>query len=180
MKRFAVFAAIVLAAAPARADQTDPALDKLFLELRAGTPLEAEAVEAGIVEIWSDAASDTVDVLYARAEEAAAHDEGALALALLDHVTGLAPHFAQGFALRARVRQSLGDIDGALEDYDTALDLEPRHFLVRHQLGRMLEDSRDDRAAFDMYQSALEWNPHHAPSRRRADILRRRIEGQEI
>jgi len=185
MKRFVAFAAALCVCGPvltgtSLADQTDPALETLFSDLRTGTPLDADGLAAGIVDIWTDAASDTVDVLYARAEEAAANDATALALELLDHVVGLAPQFAQGYALRARLRRSEGAPEKAIEDYEQALRLEPRHFLVRYELGTMLEDSRAYRDAFDMYQSALQWNPHFEPARRRADQLRRKIEGQEI
>jgi len=55
-------------AGEAAADQTDSRLDLLFEELRTGEAARAEENIARIIDIWSDAASDTVDILYARAE----------------------------------------------------------------------------------------------------------------
>ena len=92
------------AAMPAAADQTDPRLDALFEELRVGDAHRAEENTARIIDIWSDSQSDTVDLLYERANLAANNGAFDLSLALLDHVTGLAPNFAQGYALRGTVR----------------------------------------------------------------------------
>ena len=166
--------------APAAADQTDERLDLLFEELRTGDAVRAEENVARIIDIWSDAQSDTVDLLFARAEASA--DEGAddLAIALLDHVVGLAPHFAQGYALRGRVRLSIGETSSAIDDFSRALELEPRHFQVRTILAGILYASDEKREAYDMYQQVLEWNPHDEEVRRRARALRRDLDGQEI
>jgi len=179
---FLILASLALAApaAPAAADQTDPRLDLLFEELRTGDAVRAEENVARIIDIWSDAASDTVDLLYQRAELSA--DEGAddLAMALADHVVGLAPHFAQGYALRGRVKLDTGDTAGAIEDFSRVLELEPRHFQIRTTLAGILYASGEKRAAYEMYQKVLEWNPHDEDVRRRARSLRRDIDGQEI
>ncbi len=172
--------ASLMLAAPAAADQTDPRLDLLFEELRTGDAVRAEENVARIINIWSDAASDTVDLLYQRAELSA--DEGAddLAMTLADHVVGLAPHFAQGYALRGRVRLDIGDTAGAIEDFSRVLELEPRHFQIRTTLAGILYASGEKRAAYEMYQKVLEWNPHDEDVRRRARALRRDLDGQEI
>ena len=164
----------------ASADQTDPRLDLLFEELRGGAAVKAEENIARIIEIWSDAQSDTVDLLYERAEQSAEVGENALALALLDHVVGLAPNFAQGYALRGAVKIHADDRAGAIEDFSKVLELEPRHFDVRIMLAQILLASGAKREAYDMFQKALEWNPHDEDVRRRARALRRELDGQEI
>lgn len=166
--------------APAGADQTDPRLDLLFEELRTGDAKRSADNIDRIIAIWSDAASDTVDLLYARALLSADSGADDLALLLLDHVTGLAPNFAQGYALRGRVKLSLNDNAGAMEDFSKALTLEPRQFEVRAILAGMLLASDEKQAAYDMYQKVLEWNPHDENVRRRARALRRELDGQEI
>lgn len=164
----------------AAADQTDPRLDMLFEELRTGDALRAEENIARIVAIWSDAQSDTVDLLYARAEASAENGASELALMLLDHVVGLAPNFAQGYALRGMVRLEAEDRAGAIEDFSKVLELEPRQFDVRMTLAEILYASGAKRDAYEMYQKVLEWNPHDDGARRRARALRRELEGQEI
>ena len=166
--------------APAAADQTDPRLDMLFEELRTGDAVRAEENVARILEIWSDAQSDTVDLLYARAEQSLGAGRKDLALVLLDHVVGLAPSFAQGYALRGEARLVSGDTQGAIDDFNHVLQLEPRQFEVRARLAGILLAAKEKRAAYEMFQKALEWNPHDEDLRRRARALRRELDGQEI
>lgn len=176
----AALTAVLSMAVPAAADQTDPRLDALFEELRVGDAQRAEENVARIIHIWSDSQSDTVDLLYERAELAAANGAFDLSLALLDHVTGLAPNFAQGYALRGTVRLTADDRAGAIEDFSRTLELEPRHFEVRTTLAELLLAGGEKRDAYEMFQKALEWNPHDEDARQRARMLRREIDGQEI
>jgi len=164
----------------ASADQTDPRLDGLFQELRAGEALNADENVSRILEIWSDSQSDTVDILYVRALEAADNGAYDLASTLLDHVVGLAPNFAQGYALRGVVRLNQEDRAGAIGDFSKTIELEPRQFEVRIALAEILLGNDEKRDAFEMYQKALEWNPHEEHARQRARKLRREIDGQEI
>lgn len=169
-----------LAAAAAAADQTDPRLDALFAELRTGDAYSAEETTGRILEIWADSQSDSVDLLYQRAEASADAGDADLALALLDHVTGLAPNFAQGFAARGMIRLAEEDQAGAIADFSKALELEPRQFEVRIVLAEILLGNNEKRDAYEMFQKALEWNPHDDHARRRARTLRRELDGQEI
>jgi predicted Zn-dependent protease len=177
-----LFLLAVLALCPLRvaADQTDPRLDGLFAELRNGSTLNAEETAGRILDIWADAQSDTVDLLYARAVESADAGEFDLALALLDHVVGLSPSFAQGYALRGALRLTQDDRPGAIADFGKTLELEPRQFEVRIALAEILLGNGEKRDAYDMYQSALEWNPHDEHARERARVLRQQLAGQEI
>jgi tetratricopeptide (TPR) repeat protein len=176
---FIVFGAFVLAR-PVMADQTDPRLDTLFEELRTGDAYSAEETTQRILDIWADSQSDTVDLLYQRAVASADGGDYDLALALLDHVVGLAPHFSEGYATRGAIRLREEDQDGAISDFSKALELEPRQFEVRIELAEILLGNNAKREAYDMFQKALEWNPHDDHARRRARALRRELDGQEI
>lgn len=167
-------------AGPAAADQTDPRLDRLFEELRSGDALRAEENVGRIIEIWSDAPSDTVDLLYTRAELSAENGAFDLSLTLLDHIVGLAPNFAQGYALRGSVRLAADDRTGAIKDFTRVLELEPRHFEVRVTLAELLLAGGEKRDAYEMFQKALEWNPHDENARQQSRALRRELDGQEI
>ncbi|MEM9015063.1 MAG: tetratricopeptide repeat protein [Pseudomonadota bacterium] len=175
-----VFILVFAVLGAARADQTDPRLDELFRELRVGEAIRAEENVSRIMEIWAQSDSETVNLLYARAEVSADAGEYELADALLDHVVGLAPNFAQGYALRGAVRLGNEDRGGAIDDLFRALELEPRHFEVRTALAELLLASDQKRDAYDMYQKVLEWNPHDEHARERARALRRELDGQEI
>jgi tetratricopeptide (TPR) repeat protein len=175
-----VVCALMFAASPVGADQTDPRLDVLFEELRTGDAIDAEETVGRILDIWARAQSDTVNLLYARALLSA--DEGAfdLALALLDHIVGLAPNFAQGYALRGAVQLSRGEPGEAIADFGKVLELEPRQFEVRIALAEILLNNGEKRDAYEMFQKALEWNPHDEHATMRARTLRRTLDGQEI
>ncbi len=175
-----LFAALPLSSTGAGADQTDSRLDALFEELRVGDAQRAEENVARIIDIWSDSQSDTVDLLFERAQLAANNGAFDLSLTLLDHVAGLAPNFAQGYAVRGSVRLTNEDRAGAIEDFSKVLELEPRQFEVRATLADLLLSGGDKRAAYEMFQKALEWNPHDDYVRQQARTLRREIDGQEI
>jgi len=184
MRFFAfVFSALALLSAglaPAAADQTDPSLEALFAELRDGTVIDAQATTDRIVEVWATAPSPTVNILYERATEAMYNDEYDLADELANHITGLAPSFAQGWVLQANIKIALNDRQRALDAYREALELEPRHFIASSQLADILNANGQDRAAFDLYQQALQWNPHYTPARDASARLRQVLTGQEI
>lgn len=169
-----------LLAGSARADQTDTRLDTLFHELRSGDAYSAEETVGRILDIWADSQSDTVDLLYARAMESADSGNFDLALVLLDHVVGLAPGFAQGYAMRGMIRLNQSAQDEAVADFSRVLALEPRQFEVRIALAEILYGNNEKEAAYEMFQKALEWNPHDDHARRRARALRRDLTGQEI
>ena len=162
------------------ADQTDPRLDPLFEQLRGGDGLGADATVERIEEIWRDSQSDTVDLLYARAEAAADARNFDLAEALLDHAIGLSPSFAQGYALRGAIRLSQSDQVGSIADFTRTIELEPRQFEAAIALGEIMLAGGDKRGAYAMFQKALEWNPHEDHARDRAKKLRDDLSGQEI
>lgn len=164
----------------ASADQTDQRLDALFEQLRTGDGDDAEAIAEEIDAIWTDSQSDTVDLLIQRALGSLEAQQFDLAEALLDHVIGLSPNFAQGFALRGAVRSANEDQAGAIADFSRAVELEPRHFEARIALAEIILGGGDARGAFALLQQALEWNPHEPHAQERARMLRQKLDGQEI
>jgi tetratricopeptide (TPR) repeat protein len=176
----AFFGALSALPCAARADQTDSRLDALFEQLRTGDGADAEAVAAQIDAIWTDSASDTVDILVGRALEGLEARRFDLAEAVLDYAIGLSPNFAQGYALRGVARSAAENHIGAIADFSRAIELEPRHFEARIALAEIMLAGGDVRGAYDLLQKALEWNPHEAHARDRARTLRQKLDGQEI
>jgi tetratricopeptide (TPR) repeat protein len=89
------------------------------------------------------------------------------------------PNFAQGYALRGVVRRAVGDLSGAIEDFESALRLERRHFEARVALGEIYLDLRDKKRALAMFESALVWNPHDAVAGAHVRRLRFELQGEE-
>jgi tetratricopeptide (TPR) repeat protein len=163
-----LLAALVLF--PARADQNDPRLDRLFTQLVAVRTLpEAAAIESKIMEIWAQSGSDTVDVLVARAGLAVTAQDFATAKKLLDSVAEMKPAYAQGWFRRAELLFAMDSQQEAAADLEKALALEPRHF---HALiGQIAEAAGDKGAALAAYRRAVTLNPMLESIARRAGQL---------
>jgi tetratricopeptide (TPR) repeat protein len=66
-------------------------------------------------------------------------------------------HFELGFTL-----QNIGDLEGAIAEYRTALRLNPNHANAHYNLGVVLQSKRDLEGAIAEYRAALRLNPSHA------------------
>lgn len=169
-----------LSATPALADQTDLRLDGLFAELQAAEEHEAPSIEARIWEIWAEPQSATTAVLMERTEAALEIGDLDLARELSGHITGIAPSFAEGWHLRARVLFALDRHEEALAPLERAVALEPRHFGAYYALAALLDSLGQRKAAFEASSEALTYNPHYEDARRLADRLREAAQGRGI
>lgn len=164
--------AATLALFPARADQNDPRLDRLFAQLVAVRTLpEAAALEAKIMEIWSRSGSDTVDVLMTRAGTALEAQDYATAKRLLDSVAEMKPAYAQAWFRRAELLLAMDSQQEAAADLEKALALEPRHFHALALVGQIAEAAGDKRAALAAYRRAVTLNPMLESIARRANRI---------
>ena len=135
-------------------------LDKLFADLKqAPTQDEADKIAGRIWEIWMRSGRDDVDVMMSRVVANTAGRHYGLALLLLDEVTELAPDFAEAWNKRAALRYRMGEYAGALEDIETALKLEPRHFGAFAVKSAILADTSKWQEALAAYRAALAINP---------------------
>jgi tetratricopeptide (TPR) repeat protein len=73
----------------------------------------------------------------------------------------LAPKFAEAYANRGQAKQSKEDFDGAIADYDAALQLKPEEgtFFAR---ATARESKKDMDGALADYNKVLELNPNSA------------------
>lgn len=174
-----IFLAVLLAFAlgPARADQTDPRLERLFKELSAvRTAPEATLLEAQIVAIWLKSGSDTVDVLMTRAVGAMEAEDVATAKRLLDVVAEMKPDYAEVWYLRAELLFAMDSQQEAAADLVKAIELEPRHFRALALAGRIAEGAGDKPAALGAYRKAVKLNPMLEALARRAEQLADEVE----
>lgn len=169
---FGLLAAISLSAVPCSADQTDPRLDRLFVQLQeARTEQEITALMLQITGIWAQSGSDTIDLLFARAREA--QDKGApeVAYELMDKVVALAPRFAEGWMRRGVLNADNESVEEAISDLREALKLEPRHFGALDQMGRVMETMGDPQGASEAYERLLQIVPQAEGVRQRLNKL---------
>jgi len=173
---------ILTVAAPlARADQTDPRLDRLFTQLaKATTPPEAQGVEKEIQSAWLRSGSDTVDVLMARAQQSIEAQDAATAKKLLDAVTEMRPGYAEVWYQRGALLVAMDSAQEGLPDLLRAVDLEPRHYQALVLAGKIAEDTGDKRGALDHYRKAVVINPQLEAVKRKIAALAAELEGKDI
>ena len=125
--------------ASARADQSDPRLDALFVQLQnASNPSVARRAEQEIWAIWHETPDDRSMEIMLNAREAFDLDDYATAIGLLNDLVAHAPDFAEAWNQRAIVLYLADDFAGSLRDIDRTLTLEPRHFGALSGRGRIL------------------------------------------
>src|ERR1700735_5708960 len=84
--------------------------DKLFVQLHdAATPDAAHPIEQKLDGLFKVSGSPTVDLLMTRAGTALSSADNAMARKILDDVTQVAPHYAEGWRLRAQLQAAAGD-----------------------------------------------------------------------
>jgi len=157
------------------------ALEDLLARLKnAADEAEALAIGAKIRGLFASARSETVALLTDRAAAAEAAGAQLVAQALLDDVIALDPAWPEGFVRRARARAARGDANGAREDLEAALRLEPRRFDALGLLGAMFEEAGDKKAALDAYRRALALDPKQEALQKIEERLRLDVEGRDI
>lgn len=169
---------------PSRNDRNEPrenGLDALFLRLATASDAEeARAIANLIRRAWAQSGSDTADLLLSRAGIAQNMGERVLALDLLTHILALQPRWSEAFVLRAHVRASLQDVEGALSDLEAAIRLEPRRFDAFAALGALEEARGEKKRALDAYRRSLAIDPKQDDLFKAEEKLRLEVDGRDI
>ncbi len=152
---------VVLAyCANSRADQSDPKLDALFVQLRAATnPVIARRTEREIWAIWQHPPNDTARQMMRHAQAALDQRDFESAIRLLDKLVAHSPNFAEAWNQRAIVQYFAADYDASLSDIEQTLALEPRHFGAMAGRGQVYLHLNELELALQAFEDALEWNP---------------------
>ena len=180
MKKLVLIAALLLtpsfalAAAPSEED-------KLFAELKqADSPETAKPIEDKLGQLFRASGSASVDLLMTRAGSALGQADHATARTLVEAVTHVAPKYAEGWRMRARMQQAASDDAGAMISLQRAVTIKPRHFIAMAELGEMLEDYGDKPGALKLYRRVLVLDPQMKVAVERAKALTKEVEGQGI
>ncbi|MGD9843999.1 MAG: tetratricopeptide repeat protein [Variibacter sp.] len=156
-------------------------LQFLFGALKAAPDEEsAKLVERRIMALWLASGSDTSDLLMARSKAAIDGEDYDLAIKLLDAILELKPDFAEAWNRRATVYFLKKDYARALDDLRQVLAREPRHFGALAGLGLILQEFGDDKRALDIFQRALDVNPHLSRIPDLVKSLREKVDGRAI
>ena len=164
-----------------QADQTDPELDELFVELKEAKSLaNVKRIENRILDIWRETDSDSIDLLMNRAIMAMAQQELDTALIHLDDVVELAPDYAEGWNRRATLLYVMRRYEDSISDIEKTVSLEPRHYGAWSGLGNILMELGRTAAARKAYEEALSINPHLDGAQKNVEALAPKIEERGI
>lgn len=156
-------------------------VDRWFQDLaRAESPDEAKPIEDKIETAFRQSGSPSVDLLMTRAKEAVSAADTRTAATIIGSVTKLAPHYAEGWRLRATLEAAGGNDGAAMISLQRAVTINPRHFSAMADLAGMLEDYGDKKAALTLYRKVLALYPRHEAANDRVRALEREVEGQGI
>jgi tetratricopeptide (TPR) repeat protein len=187
MKKGIIFAAMLSAAAPAVAQNTNApnsdhhvALDKLLASLKSAPSEEAAGpLEQQIRELWLNAGTPAVTLLMSRGLREMKADDRQDAIEDFSAAITLDPSLAEAYHQRAIARFASGDTPGAIADLQATLQHEPRSFAAFQTLSAIAEARKDWKGAYQAWQKVLEIDPKTPGGQDRLKDLRRRALGEE-
>jgi tetratricopeptide (TPR) repeat protein len=156
-------------------------LDALFAELKK-TPSSQDAakIAAKIDAEWSRSGSATVDLMLLWAAKAAAKQNSAAALDLLEQAIILEPDYAEAWNRRATLNYQISDYGKSIADIQKTLILEPRHYGALMGLGMILEETDRKPQALEAYTKVLEIYPANKSAQNAVGRLAEELTGQGI
>jgi Tfp pilus assembly protein PilF len=179
MRKLAVLALVCFIPLGALAAPSEE--DKLFQQLKHADSAEsAKPIEDKLTQLFRVSGSPSVDLLMSRAQTALGQADHGTARTLMDAVTHVAPQYAEGWRMRARMQQAAGDDSGAMISLQRAVVLNPRHFTAMTELAEMMEDYGEKAGALKLYRRALALDPQLKVAAERAKALTKQVEGQGI
>lgn len=156
-------------------------LDKLFVQLgKAHSAEEAKPVEARIMALFEQSDGATVGILMERSAIMLKVGDKATTTKMIDAITTVAPNYAEGWHRRAMLEAAANNDAGAIVSLQKTVTLNPREFEAQAELGKILEDYGDKKAALASYRKALALDPHMEGVDKHTQELARDVEGQKI
>ncbi len=163
---------------PVSAQQVD--LDGLYQDLLDADETSYTRIEQQIIAQWEKSGSPAMDLLLRRGQEAL--EDGAPDVAV-EHFTALvdhAPEFSEGYFGRATSYYLLGLMGPALEDIQTTLRLNPRHFEAMSGLATIMQELERMEDARELYALILTINPQSTEAQEALEYLDVQLEGQAL
>jgi tetratricopeptide (TPR) repeat protein len=109
--------------------------ERARMEVRRGNT--ARALE--LIDLADELAPDSAEIIFEKGVILFHAGKKGLALLCMDRAVGLEPENPYRYAGRAYIRDGLGDIHGAIADYETALRLDPDDSVSHNNLGMLQE-----------------------------------------
>jgi len=156
-------------------------LDRLFAQLsKAQSEEAAKPIETEIMTEFLASGSPSVDLLMTRVDQMLDAHDPVTAMKLLNAVTTIAPHYAEGWHQRGKLEADSGQDEAAMVSLQKTVSLNPRQFQALAELGDLLAAYGAKPAALASYRRAFALDPHLGGPDRRVQELSRAVEGEKI
>jgi tetratricopeptide (TPR) repeat protein len=163
------------------ADQNDPRLDKLFIELKNAATIEmARPLEAEIWDIWLRSGNKEVDRLMVIGVTGMNNADYDRALDVFTQIVRLAPDFAEGWNKRATTLYLMDRYEDSIKDIAKVLALEPRHFGALSGLGLCNARLHKDKEALSAFERAAAVDPNMPGVKANIEEIKKRLERESI
>ena len=132
------------------ADQNDPRLDILFLNVKDSQNEVASSIYiTSIWRIWSETNNQNSQQLYDLGNQLLKQRKYEQSLVIFTDLVNKEPNFAEGWNKRATLHFLMGNFNESIQDINKTLALEPRHFGALSGRAQIYIDQKE-------YQKALE------------------------
>jgi predicted Zn-dependent protease len=159
----------------------DRELDALFAALaHTHSAEDAKPIEEQILAKFATSGSPSIDLLMTRAAAALTGGDKNDARRIVNDVTIVAPDYAEGWHLKAKMQARDGDDVGAIVSFNKTVTLNPRQFEAYAELGSVLLSDGDKKDALVTLRKALSLDPHLGDIDREVSQLAREVEGEKI
>jgi len=164
-----------------KAQPPDRELDTLFAALaHTHSAEDAKPIEEQILAKFLVSGSPSIDLLMTRAAAALAGNDKGDARRIINDVTIVAPDYAEGWHVKAKMQANDGDDVAAIVSFNKAVTLNPRQFEAFAELGSVLLANGDKKDALATLRKALALDPHLDGIDREVERLARDVEGEKI
>lgn len=152
---------ISLGASVALCQASDTKIPPLLKQLAQSSPENAHSIAKELRFLWRKSGSNTVDVLYQRAQDSLEQQEFLRACDHFSAALDFAPDFAAAYLGRARCYAAQDYFGPAIADLKQALIANPGHFDALAFLGFLYERLGYIERAQEVYDRVLTIHPHH-------------------
>lgn len=163
------------------AEEKSARLEKLFEKLAVEEKSEqAELIAEEIWALWARSGSASLNLALRRGSDSQGRGDLKTARRMFDHVTSLAPDYAEGWTRSGRLAISEGNLDRALAELTKALIIEPRQFYALWSMASVMETLERYEEALAIYNEAHKLYPELEPVAKRREALMSSVEGDVL
>jgi tetratricopeptide (TPR) repeat protein len=158
------------------ADQTNPKLAPLFESLKKSVDIaEIQGIQNHIWSIWQilPVTAEKQQKTFGQGIQSLQTGSFKTAIIQFTAVIEAQPEFAEAWNRRATAFFMIGDFEASLQDIQTTLTLEPRHFGALSGLSRIFENTGDMQRAQTAETLLLKLMPHNIRIQERLNQLQK-------